>query len=55
MPTKKRSTAKRSAGKPNLGQEEAKLEKTGREQMSHMGGGKAGKPARRQSARRRTK
>ena len=48
MPTKQQSNAKRrSAGtsKPNLGQEEAELEKTGKEQMSHMEGGKARKPS----------
>jgi hypothetical protein len=47
MPTKRQSTSKHSrAGKskPNLGQEEAKLEKIGKEQMSHM---ESGKPAER--------
>ena len=55
MPTKQQSTSKQSrAGKskPNLGQEEAELEKTGKEQMSHMGGGKANKPTQRQSTKR---
>ena len=58
MPTKRQSTSKQSrAGKskPNLGQEEAKLEKTGKEQMSHMESGKASKTSRRQPTKRGTK
>ena len=58
MPTKQQSNAKRrSAGtsKPNLGQEEAELEKTGKEQISHMEGGKARKPIQRQATKRGTK
>ena len=53
MPAKQKSTSGKS--KPNLGQEEAELEKTGKEQMSHMGGGKANKPTQRQSIKRGTK
>jgi hypothetical protein len=48
MPRKQQSTHEdKRAGKSkaNLGQTEAELEKTGKEQMSHMGGGKAGKTA----------
>ena len=38
----------------DLGQEEAELEKTGKEQMGHMEGGKASKPTQRQSTKRGT-
>ena len=58
MPTKRQSTSKHSrAGmsKPNLGQEEAKLEKTGKEQMSHMESGKASGTSLRQPTKRGTK
>ena len=58
MPTKQQSTAthrRAGASKPNLGQEEGEFEKTGKEQMSHMEGGKASKPAQRQPTKRRTK
>ncbi len=51
MPTKQQSTSKQSRtgkSKPNLGQEEAKLEKSGKEQMTHMEGGKASRTPRRQ-------
>ena len=55
MPTKQQSNAKRRSvgtSKPNLGQKEAELEKIGKEQMSHMGGGKASKTAQRQPTKR---
>jgi hypothetical protein len=58
MPRKQQSTRKdQQAGKPkpNLGQTEAELEKTSKEQMSHMGGGKSPKPVQRQRSKRRTK
>ena len=57
MPTKQQSSKQSRAAKskPNLGQQEAELEKTGKEQMSHMGGGKANKPTQRQSTKRGTK
>ena len=58
MPTKRHPTHRdksRGAMKANLGQKEAELEKTGKEQMSHMGAGKVTKPAQRQSIRRGTK
>ena len=58
MPTKQQSTSKqRGAGnsKSNLGQKEAQLEKTGKEQISHMEGGKARKPIQRQATKRGTK
>ena len=55
MPRKRQSTQKdKLAGKSkaNLGQTEAELEKIGKEQMSHMGGGKASKTAQRQPIKR---
>jgi hypothetical protein len=58
MPRKKQSTHKDAAAgkyKADLGQKEAELEKTGKEQMSHMAGGKANKTAQRQPTKRRTK
>jgi hypothetical protein len=36
----------------DLGQKEAELEKTGKEQMSHMGGGDAGKTAQQRPTKR---
>ena len=39
----------------DLGQKEAELEKTGKEQMSHMGGRKASKTAPRRPTKRGTK
>ena len=49
MPTKQQSAKRRRAGtpKPNLGQEEAELERTGKEKMSHMEKNKAGNTAQR--------
>ena len=54
MPRKRQSTQKdKLAGKSkaNLGQTEAELEKIGKEQMSHMEGGKASKTAQRPTKR----
>ena len=56
MPRKLQSTQKdKPAGKSkaNLGQTEAELEKIGKEQMSHMGGGKASKTAQQQPTKRK--
>jgi hypothetical protein len=56
MPRKKQSTHrdKRAAkSKANLGQTEAELEKIGKEQMSHMEGGKASKTAQQQPTKRK--
>jgi hypothetical protein len=56
MPRKRQSTPKdKRAGKSkgNLGQTEAELEKTGKEQMSHMEGGKASKTAQQQPTKRK--
>jgi len=57
MPTKQQSAKRRRAGtsKPNLGQEEAELERTGKEQMSHMEKNKAGNTAQRRPTKRGTK
>jgi hypothetical protein len=43
------------ASEGDLGQKEAELEKIGKQQMSHMQRGKAGKTAQRQPTKRRTK
>ena len=43
------------AEKADLGQTEADLEKTGKQQMSHMGGRQASKTTQRQPTKRRTK
>jgi hypothetical protein len=55
MPRKQQSTHKDSAAKSkaNLGQTEAELEKIGKEQMSHMEGGKASKTAQQQPTKRK--
>ena len=57
MPTKQQSAKRRRAGtsKPNLGQEEAELERTGKEKMSHMEKKKAGNNAQRSPTKRGTK
>ena len=57
MPTKQQSAKRRRAGtsKPNLGQEEAELERTGKEKMSHMEKKKASKNAQRRPTKRGTK
>jgi hypothetical protein len=44
-----------SVSEPDLGQKEAELEKTGKEQMSHMESGKVSKPTKRRPTKRRTK
>jgi hypothetical protein len=58
MPKKRQSNQKDkrpSKSKANLGQTEAEMEKIGKEQMSHMEGGKARKTARQQSTKPGTK
>ena len=56
MPTKQQAIRRRAGtSKPNLGQEEAELERTGKEQMSHMEKKKAGNTAQRRPTKRGTK
>jgi hypothetical protein len=54
MPTKQQRRDKRrvAAQRANLGQKEAELEKLGKEQMSHMEGGKGSKPGQRRPTKR---
>jgi len=54
MPTKQQPRDKRPVAvkRANLGQKEAELEKLGKEQMSHMEGGKSSKPGRRRPTKR---
>jgi hypothetical protein len=56
MPRKSTHKDKRAGKlKGNLGQTEAELEKIGKEQMSHMEGGKASETAQRQPTKRTKK
>jgi hypothetical protein len=56
MPAKQQRRDKRAADqKANLGQEEAKSEKLGKEQMSHMEGSKTRKPDKQHPTKRGTK
>ena len=52
-PTKE--TGETTVSEGDLGQEEAELEKTGKERMSHMEGGDAGKTAEQQPTKRGTR
>lgn len=55
MPTKQQRRDKRPAAqRANLGQKEAELEKLGKEQMSHMEGGKTRKPNKQHPTKRGT-
>jgi hypothetical protein len=53
-PTKETMRGETPVSEGDLGQKEAELEKTGKEQMGHMEGGKASKPTQRQSTKRGT-
>jgi hypothetical protein len=58
MPKKQQSSDKgRRAGrsKANLGQKEAELQKTSKEELRHMGGGEASKTAQPPTGKHRTK
>jgi hypothetical protein len=55
QPTKEPMRGEPGVTESDLGQTEAELEKTGKEQMSHMEGGKASKTAQQQATKRGTK
>jgi hypothetical protein len=54
-PTRETTRDEAPVSEPDLGQTEAELEKTGKEQMSHMERGKVSKPAHRGPTKRRTR
>ena len=53
-PTKETMRGETPVSEGDLGQKEAELEKTGKEQMGHMEGGGAGKAAQQQPTKRGT-